>query len=98
MFTTGIGTPLEGRNVARAWKALLDRAGVDAETADGRGRGLHELRRTFATMLREAGVPLEEVQRLGRWASPQVLLDSYRATRDERLRGAADRLGDAIGG
>jgi integrase len=98
VFTTTIGTHLEQSNVNRAWKALIARAGVAHKTRDGRSRGLHELRRTFATMLREAGVPLEEVQRLGRWASPQVLLDSYRATRDERLRSAADRLGDAIEG
>jgi integrase len=97
VFTTTIGTPLDEKGVIRAWHDLLARAEVADRTPDGRPRGLHELRRTFATMLREQGVPLEEVQRLGRWASPQVLLDSYRATREDSLRSAADRLGNAIG-
>ena len=98
VFTTSVGTPLHGSNVTRDWYRLLKSAGVPAKSGDGRGRGLHELRRTFATMLREAGVSLEEVQRLGRWSSPRVLLDSYAATRSDRLRSAVDQLGDTIGG
>jgi len=47
---------------------------------------LHELRRTFATRLRDAGILLEDVQRLGRWASYGMLLELYSASDDERLR------------
>ncbi len=90
VFTTSVGTRLEPSNVRRSWRALLHRADVPYKAADGHGRGLHELRRTFATRLRDAGIPLEDVQRLGRWASPQVLLASYAATPEARLRAAAD--------
>lgn len=98
VFTTRTGAPLEASNAVRTWKRLLDGAGVSYHTSDGRGRGLHELRRSFATMLREAGVSIEQVQALGRWSSPRVLLESYSATRDDSLRGAVDRLGETITG
>lgn len=98
VFTSVTGTPLEPSNLNHAWQKLLDQAEVDYRTDDGRGRGLHELRRTFATRLRDRGVPLEDVQRLGRWSSPQVLLQLYAATDEDRLRAAADEASDALGG
>lgn len=98
VFTTTTGTPLEPSNLHHSWKKILEDAGVDYRTRDGRGRGLHELRRTFATRLRDRGVPLEDVQRLGRWSSPQVLLQLYAATDQDRLRAAADEAADALGG
>lgn len=89
---------LDPAPLGHSWERLLGRAGVEYRNADGRGRGLHELRRTFATRLRDAGVPLEDVQRLGRWASPQVLLASYAASSPDRLRAAADELGEVLDG
>lgn len=59
-------------------------------TRDGRGRGMHELRRTFATRLGDAGTPLEDIQRLGRWSSSQMLLEVYSASDAERLKRAAE--------
>lgn len=97
VFTSTVGTPLDHSNVLKQWKDVLREAGVDYWSDDGRGRGLHELRRTFATRLRDLGVPLEDVQRLGRWSSPQVLLELYSATSDDRLRRAAQQAADAIG-
>ncbi len=96
--TTPLGTPLEPSNLNHTWKNTLKEAGVNDRTADGRGRGLHELRRTFATRLRDRGVPLEDVQPLGRWPSPQVLLALYAASDQKRLRAAADEAADALGG
>lgn len=75
VFCSALGTPLHPSNVARAWRRILDRANVAHRTGDGRARGMHELRRTFATRLRDRGVPLEDVQRLGRWASSKMLLE-----------------------
>ena len=98
VFTSTTGAPIDASNAVRTWRGLLEDAGVSYHTADGRGRGLHELRRSFATALRQAGVSIEEVQRLGRWSSPRVLLESYSGTEDERLRGAVDRLGEALNG
>ncbi len=96
VFASLIGTPLHPSNVARAWRRILERAGVPHRTSDGRARGMHELRRTFATRLRDRGVPLEDVQRLGRWASSKMLLALYSASDGERLRHAADQVGQAM--
>ena len=95
VFCSSIGTPLHPSNVARAWRRILERAGVPHHT-DGRPRGMHELRRTFATRLRDRGVPLEDVQRLGRWASSKMLLELYSASDGNRLRAAADAVGKAM--
>lgn len=96
VFASAVGTGLHPSNVSRAWRKLLDRAEVPARTADGRPRGLHELRRTFATRLRDAGVPLEDVQRLGRWATSKMLLEVYAGSDDDRLRRAAEAAGQAM--
>jgi integrase len=59
VFCTGLGRPLAPRNVARAFKALCQRAGVPEIT-------LHEGRHTHTTTLIAAGVPIGVVsQRLG---------------------------------
>ncbi len=96
VFASEVGTPLHPSNVARAWRLVLDRAEVPHLTSDGRPRGMHELRRTFATRLRDRGIPLEDVQRLGRWSSSAMLLQVYSASGEERLRAAADAAGDAL--
>lgn len=96
VFTTPIGTPVDARNAARAFTRLLEDADVPTVTPDGHGRGLHELRRTFVDRLRRAGVPLEDVQGLGRWSTPHVLLQHYAAAADDRLRTAAAAAGQGI--
>lgn len=96
VFASEVGTPLHPSNVARAWRRVLERACVAHRTPDGRPRGMHELRRTFATRLRDLGLPLEDVQRLGRWASPKMLLEVYSASGPERLRAAAEAAGEAM--
>jgi integrase len=96
VFASEVGTPLHPSNVARAWRRILERAEVPHRTTDGRARGMHELRRTFATRLRDLGVPLEDVQRLGRWSSPAMLLSVYAASSEDRLRAAADAAGEAL--
>ncbi len=59
VFTTGLGRPLAPRNVARAFKALCQRADVPAIT-------LHKGRHTHSTTLIAAGVPIGVVsQQLG---------------------------------
>jgi integrase len=97
VFTNKIGGALEPTTVRRVWIKVLADAGVTYRPDPARpGRGLHELRRTFATRLRDAGIPLEDVQALGRWSSSQVLLASYAGTSDVRLRAAAQAAADAI--
>lgn len=97
VFASETGGPLTPSNVSRAWRELLKRSNVP-HRKDGRPRGLHELRRTFATRLRDAGVPLEDVRRLGRWASTQMLLDVYSASDSDRLRRAADAASNILDG
>lgn len=96
VFASTVGTPLHPSNVSRAWRRLLEVAEVPHVTPDGRPRGMHELRRTFATRLRDRGIPLEDVQRLGRWASSKMLLEVYAASGDDRLRNAANAVGEAM--
>jgi integrase len=97
VFTTERGGGLDPSTVENAWADVLTAADVPAKTPEGVTRGLHEARRTFATRLRRAGIPIEEVQRLGRWASPQVLLEHYSAIDDDRLRSAAAAAADGLG-
>ncbi len=96
VFASLVGTALHPSNVSRAWRRVLERAEVAHRTPDGRARGMHELRRTFATRLRDRGVPLEDVQRLGRWASSKMLLEVYSASDDGRLRRAAEAVSAAM--
>ena len=97
VFTNVVGGPLEGRNVLRVWQSVLADVDVAYRPDPSRpGRGLHELRRTFATRAREAGADLELVQGLGRWSSAQVLLASYSGTTDDRLRAAASAAAASI--
>jgi hypothetical protein len=56
---------------------------------------LGAVRRTFATRL-DRGVPLEDVQRLGRWTSSTMLLSLYAASDRDRLRRAADVLAETM--
>ena len=96
VFASQVGTWLEPRNIRRALDRAMDAAGVSKVGSSGRGRGMHELRRTFATVLLADGVPLHVVQRLGRWSSPQVLLNSYAQVLDEQQADAADRLAASL--
>lgn len=86
VFETSTGTPFSARNLARAWAAVVEAAGIPAHSRGGKGRGLHELRRTWATRLLDAGARTEDVARLGRWSSAQVLLRHYAGSPEDRLR------------
>lgn len=85
-----VGTHATYANVMRDWRDMLDDVGVPYRTPDGRGRGMHELRRTWATQMLD-GTPLKIVQRLGRWATPAMLLSRYAGSDEQRLRDALDR-------
>lgn len=97
VFTTTIGTP--PRTLRRQPRMAAPRRRRRRRLPHPRrqGRGLHELRRSFTTLLRALGAPLEDVQALGRWASPQVLLGHYTATTVDRLRDVANAAADQLG-
>jgi integrase len=91
IWTSTSGTPLEPRQLSLAFTRIRDAAGVSARSVSGRARGMHELRRTWTEHKRRAGVPLEDVVRLGGWATPTIMLRHYAASPDDRLRDAANR-------
>lgn len=59
VFSQRNGKPLDDKNMLRRhWKPAQERAGIEPP-----GR-VHDLRHTYASWLVQAGIPLEEVQRL----------------------------------
>jgi integrase len=70
VFTTKNGTPLEPRNVNRAFESLCRRAGV-------RPIRLHDLRHSCATLLFAMGVDAATVQRILRHSSISVTTGTY---------------------
>src|ERR1700756_543141 len=70
VFTTKNGTPLEPRNVNRAFETLCRRAGV-------RSIRLHDLRHSCATLLFTMGVEAATVQRILRHSSISVTTGTY---------------------
>jgi integrase len=70
VFTTKNGTPLEPRNVNRAFESLCRRAGV-------RPIRLHDLRHSCATLLFTMGVDAATVQRILRHSSISVTTGTY---------------------
>ena len=57
VFTTAVGTPIHPRNDYRAFRQLIDRAGV-------RRVRLHDLRHTAASMLLAEGVAVRVVMEI----------------------------------
>jgi len=55
VFSTGLGTPLEGKNITRTLHRVLKEAGNEH-------LGVHALRHSYATMLNDAGVPIKTIQ------------------------------------
>lgn len=88
VFTTGVGTALEPRNVTRSWAALCDRASV-------RRVRLHDLRHSAATFMLAAGVELKTIQVTLRHSRLSTTADVYAHVIDEVQRGAADQM-DAV--
>ena len=88
VFSTGIGTALEPRNVDRSWKALCARADV-------RPLRIHDLRHATATFLLTAGVDMKVIQRTLRHSRHQTTADVYAHVAEELQRGAAEGM-DAV--
>ena len=59
----------------------------------GRGRVFqHRLRHSFASNLLRGGVDIKSVQTLGRWASPDILLEHYAGVIPDALMDAVNKL------
>jgi integrase len=88
VFTTGVGTALEPRNVNRAWVAICKRAGVP-------GVRLHDLRHACASYLLAAGVDLKTVQATLRHAN-LATTERYLHALQEVPRAAADAMDEIL--
>jgi integrase len=85
IFATSVGTPIEPRNVNRAWEALRTRAGVP-------GIRLHDLRHAAASMAFAAGASVKEVQAMLRHSRESTTSDLYVHVFESVRRGTADRM------
>ena len=85
---TEIGTPLDGRNVLRAFKSLARRAGVD-------DAAVHRLRHTCASLLAQGVDPREIMETLGHSAY-SITMDLYAHVMPQKQRETADRMNTAL--
>jgi integrase len=90
VFTSGIGTPLLGGNLNRAFKATLRRAGLPKIR-------FHDLRHTCATLLLRQGVNPKFVQELLGHADISLTLNVYSHVLPDMGAAAAGALDDALG-
>lgn len=95
VFTTGVGTALEPRNVNRSWTAVCKRAGVE-------GVRLHDLRHAAASLAFAAGASVREVQSMLRHTrqstTSDLYIEVYKEVREhtaERMDGVLRKLGGA---
>lgn len=92
VFCTHIGTPLIRRNVLRAFKQALARAGLPQSLR------FHDLRHAHATLMLRAGVPLKVASgRLGH-SSVGITADLYQHIAPDLDADAAERTARALGG
>ncbi|MEV0115111.1 tyrosine-type recombinase/integrase [Streptomyces sp. NPDC050844] len=89
MFTTRHGTPVEPRNLNRAFEALSNRAGI-------RQVRFHDLRHTCASLLHEQGADARTIMEVLGHSSIRVTMDIYTFVRLDTQRAAFDRVGDAL--
>lgn len=87
VFTTATGKPIDARNLLRAYKRLLKKAGVPY-------RKFHALRHTYATKLFERGVPLKTVQMLLGHSDISVTANIYTHVMPEKKIDAAEKISD----
>jgi integrase len=91
VFCTGQGRPLAARNVVRAFKALLARAGLPATIR------FYDLRHSCATFLRAQGEDLALTSRVLGHSQIGVTVNTYTHVLAPAFRAAADRMDVALG-
>ncbi len=90
VFAKADGQPIDVRRLREKWKALLEKAGVPH-------RRFHASRHTAATLLLEAGVPLEVVSAILGHANIQITASIYAKIRADLMRRGLAKLDDATG-
>ena len=90
VFPSGVGTPLLGGNLNRAFKALLQRAGLPEIR-------FHDLRHTCATLLLRQGVNAKFVQELLGHRDVSLTLNVYSHVLPDMGNAAAGAMDAALG-
>ncbi len=85
VFTTGIGTMLDARNMLREYYRLRDRAQLPKIR-------FHDLRHSAATILKMAGIPDQAIQKLLGHASVRTTQDIYMHLVPDAEKGAAEKM------
>lgn len=91
VFTTSIGTPLDGPNVTRTLQRLLKQAGL-------RPHRFHDLRHDCVTLLIAQGVPARVIMQTLGHSQISLTMNTYGHVMEEIQREAADKMDDALGG
>lgn len=89
VFATSVGTPLEPRNVSRAWEALRVRAGVP-------GIRVHDLRHAAASLAFAEGASVKEVQAMLRHTRQATTADVYVHVLESVRQGTASKMDDVL--
>lgn len=90
VFTTGLGRPVDPRNVNRRFDRLRERAGLP-------WLRLHDLRHGCATYLLAHGVDSRTVMEILGHTTIRQTMDRYGHALPDRVRAAADAMDDALG-
>ena len=91
VFASETGTPIQGRNMYRAFKIRLGRAGLSQSFR------FHDLRHTCATLLLRQGVHAKYVQELLGHADISLTLNVYSHILPDMGDAAAGAMDDALG-
>lgn len=91
VFTTTIGTPIDARNLTRAFVALLNRAGLPRVR-------FHDLRHSAATLLLAQGVIARVIMELLGHSTIGMTLGTYSHVLPAMQREAADQMDAVLGG
>ncbi|GGK69623.1 hypothetical protein Ppa06_37140 [Planomonospora parontospora subsp. parontospora] len=73
VFASKVGTELDSHNVRRSFRAVLKKAGLNAEEWTPR-----EMRHSFVSLLSDSGIPLENISRLVGHRNTSVTETVYR--------------------
>lgn len=90
VFINKDGSPHHPKYFSRNFKATIKRIGLPASLH------IHSTRHTFATNMLQLGIPITDVQALGGWTTPTVLLAIYAHTVQKSHKKAIQKLFKAI--
>lgn len=91
IFTTTIGTPIDATNFGnRTWPAMRESAGLPPTLK------FHHLRHSAATLLLDAGVPMEVVSQILGHSSIVLTINTYGHVSESASRAGLQKLVDAL--